>query len=339
MTIRYKFSATLAVTAATLALPAGAATFLKLDAFPPGTTPGQVHVALATIVQKHTPIKIQVSTGKPATKSAVDAANQRVDLFLTAASINHFMQKGVAMFAKVKNAKELNSNLRALFNFPLGPYHIITYADSGITSLKDIKGKKVFLGPPAGAATKVMAQVVEGATGYKPGTDYQAMRFDWSAAETAFIDRQMDVYIVPTNAPAPQVQQFALNNKLRFLSIPDAAFDSPQVKAALNLPGRTIETIEPGTYKNQVNDKPVKTVGSWVGIGTHKWLDEKTVYEITKAFWDNLKEIHATAEWMKVINPESAMNQVNIPLHVGAYKYYKEKGWKIPASIVPPEAK
>ena len=30
---------------------------------------------------------------------------------------------------------------------------------------------------------------------------------------------------------------------------------------------------------------------------------------------------------------------MNIPLHVGAYRYYKEAGFDIPAALVPPEAK
>ena len=46
-----------------------------------------------------------------------------------------------------------------------------------------------------------------------------------------------------------------------------------------------------------------------------------------------------TAAWMKAITPESALNQMNMPLHMGAYKYYKEIGIEVPAEIMPPEAK
>jgi len=313
--------------------------FLKMDSFPPGTSPGQFGIAFTQVVQKHMPVTIQVSAGKPATKSAIDAAKKNVDLFLTAPTINHFMQTKSAMYKKVADADKLNANLRGLVNYALGPYHIIVYADSGITSLKEIKGKKVFLGPPAGAATKVTTQIVAGATGFEPGKDFEVMRFDWKTAETAFIDRQMEVYMGPTTVPSPQIQQFALVSPIRFLGIPAEAFDTAPMKAALGLPGRTIHDIPPGIYKNQVNDAPVRTIGSWVGLGTHKWLDEQVVYDMTKAFWENIDEVYATAEWMKAITKESALKEMNIPLHVGAYRYYKEAGFAVPDHVVPPEAK
>lgn len=314
-------------------------TFLTMDSFPAGSTPGQFNIAFTQVVQKNLPIEIQVSVGKPATKSAVDAAKKKVDLFLTAPTINQFMQTNTAMYAKVKDAPELNKNLRGIINYALGPYHIVVYDDSGIKSLSDFKGKKVFLGPPAGAATKVATQIMEAATDLKPGDDYEVMRFDWKSAETAFLDRQMDVYIGPTTVPSPSIAQFALVSKIRILGIPDFAWEKPTMKAALALPGRTIHEIPTGVYDNLVNEEPVKSIGSWVGLGANKWVDEKLVHDMTKAFWDNIDDVHATAEWMSAITKETALLEMNIPLHAGAYKYYKEAGWAVPDHLVPPEAK
>ncbi|MBT6273855.1 MAG: TAXI family TRAP transporter solute-binding subunit, partial [Chromatiales bacterium] len=206
-------------------------------------------------------------------------------------------------------------------------------------SMNDFKGKKVFLGPPAGAATTTATQIVRGATNLKPGEDFEVMRFDWKSAETAFLDRQMDVYIGPTSIPSPSIQQFALVSPIRILGIPDAAFDTAPMKKALSLPGRTIITIPPDVYDNQVNEKPVRSIGSWVGIGSHMDLDADVVYGMVKAFWEHLDEIHATAEWMKVITKETALQEMNIPLHAGAYRYYKEAGWNVRPGLIPPEAK
>lgn len=312
--------------------------FLTMASNPPGTTVGQFMIAFTQVVQKNLPIEIQVSTGKPATKSAIDAALQKVDLYTGAPTINWYMQNKSAMFAKVKNAPELNANLRGMINYPLGPYQIITFADSGIETLADIKGRKVFLGPPAGAATKVMTDVVEAVTGLKPDEGYEAMRYDWSSAEVAFLDGQMDVYMVPTSIPSAQIQQFAFVRDIRILGIPKDAFSHDLIKAALQYPGRTVWQIPPGSYENQVNTEAVDTIGSWVGIQTQKWLDEKTVYDMVKAFFENLDDIHATAPWMKAITLQTALNEMNVPLHIGAYRYYRERGVEVPAALVPPEA-
>ncbi|MDF1722392.1 MAG: TAXI family TRAP transporter solute-binding subunit [Minwuia sp.] len=313
--------------------------FLTMDGFPAGTTPGQFGIAFTQMVQKHLPVEIQVSVGKPATKSALDAAQGKVDLFLSAPTINQFMQTQTAMFKKVNAAPELNKNLRGFINYPLGPYHIVVYEDSGIRSIADFKGKKVFLGPPAGAATTVATQLVAGASGLVPGDDFDVVKFDWKSAETAFIDRQMDVYIGPTTVPSPSIQQFALVSPIRILGISEEAFKSEPVRKALSYPGRTIVDIPNGIYDNQVNEAPVRTVGSWVGLGTNKDMDEELAYNMMKVFWEHLDEVHQTADWMKVINRETALLEMNIPLHIGAYRYYKELGWDIPAHLVPPEAK
>ena len=314
-------------------------TFLTMDSFPAGSTAGQFGIAFTQVVQKHLPIEIQVSVGKPATKSAVDAAKGKVDLILTAPSINYFMQKRIAMYKKVKNAPALNAELRGFLNYPLGPYHIVVYESSGIESLDELKGKKVFMGPPAGAATTVATQIVTGATHLSPKKDFEVMRFDWKSAETAFLDRQMDVYIGPTSVPSPMVQQFALVSPIRILGIPEAAFRSEPMKKALALPGRTIETIPAHAYENQVNEGPVKSIGSWVGIGSSRKLNPKLVHDMVKAFWEHLDDVHATAAWMKAITRDSALREMNIPLHLGAYRYYKEAGWDVRSALIPPEAK
>lgn len=314
-------------------------TYLTMDSNPPGTTVGQFMIAFSQVVQKNLPIEIQISTGKPATKSAVDAAKQKVDLYTGAPTINWYMQNQAAMFAKVKNAAEMNKNLRGMINYPLGPYQIITFADTGIETLADIKGRKVFLGPPAGAATKVMKDVVQAVTGLEPDNGYEAMRFDWSSAEVAFIDGQMDVYIVPTSIPSPQIQQFAFVRDIRILGIPKDKFDHELIKAALKYPGRTVWQIPANSYKNQVNTESVDTIGSWVGIQTQKWMDDQLIYDMVRVFFENLDDVHATAPWMKSITLKTALSEMNVPLHPGAYRYYREQGVTIPDALIPPEAK
>ncbi len=311
---------------------------LSMDSLPVGTAAGQFQAVFKQIVEKYLPIRIKVTVGKAATKSAVHAAKKKVDLFLNAPTINHMMQRREAMYRLLRKAPELNKKLRSIISYPAGPYHIIVYEDSGIASLKDAKGKKVFLGPPTGAATKVAIQIMEAATGYAKGKDFEAVRYNWKDAAAAFAKRKMDVYFAPTNLPSPAVQKFADVAPIRIIGIPDSAWGEPALEDALSLPGRTKQVIPAGTYKNQVNEKDVPTIGSWVGLGTHMWLDEETVYQMTKALWEHLDELHAAAPWMKVIDKETALNEMNVPLHAGAYRYYKEAGFQIDDDLIPPEA-
>jgi len=47
----------------------------------------------------------------------------------------------------------------------------------------------------------------------------------------------------------------------------------------------------------------------------------------------------AAHEQGKNVKFETALAGMTIPLHKGAYRYYKEKGVNIPPALIPPEAK
>ncbi len=319
-----------------LNVSANAAEFFRLATIGPGSSPYLVMSTFAQIVNKKLPdMQIQVNATGAATQHAIEAAKGQLDFFMWSASVHASMIKGANMYKNIPEAPELSKNLRAILAFPLGLYHITTYADSGITKLEDIKGKKVFLGPPGGGATVIMQKVVDGATGYEAGKDYEALKLGWDAAAQAFQDGRIDVYINPTNAPSPVIQQMALTRKIRFLGLTPEEMEKPPVKAILGRPGGLLGKIEPGTYgDNQVNTEAVQTLGSIVGIGAGKHLADDDVYKITKAFWEGFKEESASTPWLRRLSLENAFQDLNLPLHPGAARYYKEIGMTVPEELM-----
>ena len=296
-------------------------------------------IAVSQILKREHGYATQLATGSPATRQIVEAANQQLDLYVSAVSINGYLKNGTRMYSKLPNAPELFANARSILNYPLGAYHGLAWADSGIESMEDLKGKKVFIGPPSSAGRTVIEQVIKGVTGYSANEDFDPVNLDWASAEQAFQDRQVDAYFVPTPIPSAELQQLSALGKFRVLGIPDDKVDEESIKAASDVPGRQFDFLQPGTYSGQVNEEPVRMVSSIVGLGTHKWLDEEVAYNITKAIFDNNADLVAAAKWMSVITPENALNQMNAPLHVGALKYYREIGIEVPEALIPPEAK
>ncbi|NHW60083.1 C4-dicarboxylate ABC transporter substrate-binding protein, partial [Escherichia coli] len=49
-------------------------------------------------------------------------------------------------------------------------------------------------------------------------------------------------------------------------------------------------------------------------------------------------EVHQVHSAAKYITTENALKGVSVPLHLGAYRYYKEIGLEIPDYLIPPEA-
>ena len=187
-----------------------AATNLRMHTAQAGPSPYVFAVTLKSVLQKTLPVRINMTSGMASTRSTLDAARGQVDLFISSPSINHFMSTGTGMFANMSSAPELYKNVRQIMNFPLGPYHIMVHANSGITSLKQIKGKRVFIGPPGGAATLVALSIIEGATGYKAGEDYEMAKLDWNSGNPAFQDGLVDLYIGLTQLPSASIEQIVL---------------------------------------------------------------------------------------------------------------------------------
>jgi len=319
-----------------LAGDAAAKDFYKMSTIS-APTPFTINTTFAKIVQKYNPdIEIQVNATGAAPRHALDAARGKTDFLMGAPAVHDLMVKQKAMFAKVKDAKKLSQNLRAVFNYRIGFYQFGVFESSGIKTLADLKGKRVFLGPPTGVQRVVSAGFIEAITGYKQGKDYEAVKLGFSAAMQAFQDRQLDMLSMSSNPPASNFAQAALTSKIRFLGATDSDWEKPAMKKVMALPGRTRGVIPADVYgKNQANEAPVQTIAAWVGLVTRKGIPDDVIYKMTKTFWEHIDEMHAAAPWAKdAINFENAFNQMNMRLHPGALRYYKEKGLSIPKSVM-----
>jgi hypothetical protein len=308
--------------------------FYKFGSFPPGTTPFIVNTSFANAVNKYVPgVELQISATGAASQHQLLASEGKIDFFMGAPSGYHLMYKQIGPFKKLTDGPARARNLAIIFSYPLGVYHFVAYADSGIKELKDIKDKQVFLGPPGGIATRNTELLIEAMTDYKPGRDYKQVKMGWAAAQAAFQDRKFDVWIPVTNAPSPAVQQIALQNKIRLLSLDKSKFDHPAAKEYFKQPGRLVSNLEPQQAygKNVVNTEPIVVTGTFVSVSTRADMPTELIYEMTKAYWEHVDEARAMAPWMKdAISLQNAVTSLAGQLHPGAEKYYREKGVTIP---------
>ncbi len=302
----------------------------KVTSIAPGMSPFVVNTAISKVVNTHVDdVDFQVRATGAATKHFVDAATGNVDFLFGSPTINWLLVNHIGPYKKFTNGPELEANVGMIFSYQIGPYHYVTRADSGIETLADLKGKKVFAGPPGGAAKGVVLRALDQAAGIKP-EDMEVQDFGFDAAIQAFQDDKIDVIVLPTNVPSPSIQQFALTKKIRIL---DVDVDKMVINAAI---GGTVNSVEPDAYgDNQVNDAATRTHGAIVNFSAGMHVDEDVVYEVTKAIWENIGEIHETAQWMpSTITKEGGLSLVAGRLHPGAERYYREMGWEIPEPVV-----
>ncbi|KZX93300.1 MAG: TAXI family TRAP transporter solute-binding subunit [Sulfitobacter sp.] len=331
---RRSFLGTATGAAALAALPGGAFAkdILRMSTLGPGTSPNLVMTTFASIVNGALPdYEIQLNATGAATRHVLEVAMGRSDFCMSSPAIHALMRRQAAMYEKIEQAPELVNNLRTVLNFPMGVYHIAVYDSSGITSIDQIAGKRVFLGPPGGAAYATMARLFKAVAGLEEGTDYEAVKLGWDAAAAAFQDGNLDVYCNPTNAPSPALTQIAVTNKIRFLGIPADTLETEGVQALVGRPGFSAATLPAGIYgDNQANEGDVTTLGVTVGIVTNKDADEEMIYQMTKAFYEGVKEAGESAPWLRAITPEGAVQDINLPLHPGSLRALTELGVEIP---------
>ena len=148
--------------------------------------------------------------------------------------------------------------------------------------------------------------------------DIKVQNLSFGDSAEALKDGKIDAFFCVAGAPTTAVVELATTNSIHVLSVDE---DKMQVLKS-KYPFYTEYKIPAGTYKgvdNEVTSAAVKATF----IVSDK-LDEDTVYQMTKAIFENKSKIaHAKAEQL---DPKFAVEGITIPFHPGAQKYYKEVG-------------
>lgn len=283
-------------------------------------------------------LSLQVVLGQTLTRSALKLAAGRIDMSVMPPPAFRAMSNGVGPYAdNADQAKQLSGDVRALFGFPGGTFHAITWADSGVESWADLADKRVYIGPPAGAASGQMQGLVELASGgLKAGEGYEGVRAPWSAAQQSFQDGQYDVYIASAAVGSQALNELSLQREIRILGVPEDLVGTDAWSDLLVSGALTPATIPAGTYSGNVSgDADLTTVATSMMMAVHVSMDDDTAYALTKAYWENLEAMKNANALMRSIDESDPFGGMNAPLHPGAARYYAEVGIDIPENLQP----
>lgn len=206
-----------------------------------------------------------------------------------------------------------HTSLRALLPMYETSFQIVTLRSSGLTSLGQLAGKRVGVGPAGGPAESFFKGLAE-ATGLQITTvagtpvalaaDLQAGRIDalWQGA----------------SLPIPVIKQIADTTEAVVFGLNDL-----EVAAMLKrFPFLSTATVAPNMYRGQAS--PVKSVAAWNFVMAHKDLSDADAYFITKTILSaaDPKAIAVSAEPTRTAN---APKNTVVPFHPGALQFYREK--------------
>ncbi len=314
--------------------PASAQGILKGDTGGVGSVNHTFMIIMSTVLQKKIGVNLQVNEGQTLTKSTLKLGQGKIDVSVVPPVMVPWMHKGTRFYKKRPGAaKKAINNIRLIMAYGSGVRHYLVWADSGIKTWADIKGKRIFVGPPRGGASPVAIQSIKLNSGLVNKKDYKEIRMPWNAGIQAMSDGKLDVFVRPAGVGAASIDQLGAKRKFRLLAINPNA---PGMKKFIANGGRQIVRIPAGTYNTQIdNNKDVVTDGFRHQLAVRKDMSDDLVYRITKTIFDNLPEMQKSAVTLRDISLKDPFTAGNIPLHPGAIRFYKEVGKKIPANLVP----
>lgn len=197
------------------------------------------------------------------------------------------------------------------------PEAIQIIANKSINSIYDLKGKKVSVGD-AGSGTEFNAKQILDAYGINIETDITKNNQSFADSCDGLKNGILDAAFITAGHPTVAVTELASNYDFNILNI-----DTEHANQLINKYGfYTVVNIEKGTYP--VLNTDVQTVAVMATYIANNKLDENTVYEFTKALFEQKANFnHAKAA---LLDASKGKNGIAIPVHPGAEKYYKELG-------------
>lgn len=325
--------ASLLVACAT-ALPASAQT-LSIEGGGSASTTGLLPQAFAphAAAAGH---DIQVVLNQTLTKSLMKVGAGQLDLAVTPPAAYRAMQRGVGPYkSSADQAKAFSEDVRALFAFQGSTMHPIVWADSGIESWEDLKGKRIFVGPPAGAAAGMTHGYIEVASGMKPDEDYEQVRLPWGQAAQGFRDGQYDMYMAYYPVGSQTITELGLQRPIRILPLPADVHSTEAWQAYGAKSGIQEANIAAGSYGDAVanGDADFVTGATSMMITANAAMDEQTAYDLTKAYMDALPEMKAANALLATQDADNVLFGITAKLHPGASRYYDEQGIAVPDAL------
>ena len=212
-------------------------------------------------------------------------------------------------------------DLRAVFSVHGEPFTVVARKDSGVKTFQDLKGKRVNIGNPGSGQRATMGVVLD-ALGWKESDFSLASELKSAEQAAALGDNKVDAIVFTVGHPNGSLQEAATTTDATLVPVTGAEID----KLVADNPYYAKATIPGGMYRG--NDKDTDTFGVKATFVSSAKVPDEVVYEVVKAVFDNFgrfKKLHPAFANLK--ESEMIKDGLSAPLHPGAEKYYKEKGW------------
>jgi hypothetical protein len=246
-------------------------------------------------------------------------ASGQLEAAFIQADVAHWAWRGAGPY----QGKAPVKGLRAIAGLFPENLHIVVAKDGPIEKLKDLRGKRVSLGEKE-SGTLADARLILGADGLSE-RDVAAEHLRLAQAAAALGDGKLDAFFLVGGYPVPAIAELATATPIRLLEIPDEVAEKLQREYRFF----TRSTIPGDAYEGLPGGAPTLAIRAL--LATAADVPEALVYAVTKTLWSDRTRglLEARHPLAKRIRVESALEGVDVPLHPGAERFYREAGLNI----------
>jgi uncharacterized protein len=217
------------------------------------------------------------------------------------------------------------SELRSICNLWPNLIHVIVRSDKA-GSLEDLENKAVGIELPDSGVKFVVENSIKQ---LKSHVNWRPMAY--LAAGESLRRGQIQGLVLLGGLPVPLAVSL-FNDRSVPLSLLEVKPGDQQASDTELRKSLESGTIPANTYSGQ--EKPVHSFGLMSGLYTTSALNPQVVYSLTKIIFENLDYLSKIHPACKSISPEKALEGLEVPLHRGAVKYFRERKIKIPERLI-----
>jgi TRAP transporter TAXI family solute receptor len=215
-------------------------------------------------------------------------------------------------------------SMRVIFPMFDTAFQFVAVKTSGISSLDQLNGHKIGVGPRAGTGGTYLPNILK-VLSIPASIHYGS----WEDMKKQLISGEIDAVAFVGGVPFPALSELNATQDLEFIAPSPAQID----KIRRDLPELSPSQVAKATYPSLSSD--YVTVGLYNFAVAHKDLPDDLVYKIVKSVFENRGEMVKAQPSAKETTPDNIRRDAMLPLHPGALTYYKEQGLVLPPSLNP----
>lgn len=225
--------------------------------------------------------------------------------------------EGLAPFA----AEGKMDDIRALFSVQSEVFTVLARRDANIHSLDDLKGKRVNIGNPGSGQRDTLDEIMA-EKGWNRSVFALASELKPAEQASALNDNNIDVMSYFVGHPNGSIQEATTTVDAVLVPI-----KGPEIDALLAKKSYYTKAIIPGGLYTG-NDQPTESIGGKAVLSTSANVSPELVYQVVKSVFDNLDRFKKLHPAFKDLDEQEMIKAgLSAPLHEGAIRYYKERGW------------